>query len=66
MIDDPDIYRAAKLLIDQRGEEAAAYAGDRSESLLADGDIDGCIVWRRILAAIEELLRGPREGERLN
>jgi len=30
VIDDPDIYRAAKLVMDQRGEEAATFAGDRA------------------------------------
>ncbi len=66
MIEDPDPYRAAKLVIDQRGEEAATFAGDRADQLLEDGDIDGALVWRRILAAIEELQRGTREGEAVN
>jgi len=30
------------------------------------GDVDGSAVWRRILAAIEELQRGPREDEAVN
>ena len=66
MIEDPGIYRAAKLVIDQRGEEAATFAGDRADQLLEDGDIDGALVWRRILAAIEELQRARREGEAVN
>jgi hypothetical protein len=55
MVDDPDIYRAAKLVIDQHGDDAAIRAAERADKLLEDGDIDGALVWRRILAAIEEL-----------
>jgi hypothetical protein len=66
MIDDPDIFRAAKLVIDQRGEDAAMFAAGRADQLLEEGDLDGSAVWRRILAAIEELQRGPREGEAVN
>ncbi len=66
MTSDPDIYRAAKLVMDQRGEEAATFAGDRADQLLEDGDIDGALVWRRILEAIEELLRGPLADEAVN
>jgi hypothetical protein len=66
MIGDPEIFRAAKLVMDQWGEEAATFAGDRADQLLEDGDIDGALVWRRILAAIEELQRGTREGEAVN
>jgi hypothetical protein len=66
MIDDPDICRAAKLVIDQRSEEAATFAAGRADDLLEEGDIDGSAVWRRILAAIEELQRGPREDETVN
>jgi len=66
MKSDPDIFRAAKLVIDQRGEEAAMFAAGRADQLLVDGDIDGALVWRGILVAIEELQRGRREGETLN
>jgi hypothetical protein len=54
MVADPDIFRAAKLLIDRHGEEAATFAAGRADLLLVEGDIDGSGVWRRILAAIEE------------
>ena len=66
MIDDPDIFRAAKLLIDQHGEDAALRAAQRADELLEEGDLDGSAVWGRILAAVEELRRGRREGEPLN
>ena len=51
-----NIYRAAKPLIDQKGEEAAAFAGGHADLLLEGGDLDGSAVWRRIRTAIEELL----------
>jgi hypothetical protein len=34
---DPDIYRAAKLLIDQRGADAGLRAAERADELLEDG-----------------------------
>jgi hypothetical protein len=66
VIDDPDIFRAAKLLIDQHGDDAAMRAAQRADGLLEEGDVDGAAVWRQILEAIEELQRGRREGEPLN
>jgi hypothetical protein len=63
---DPDIFRAAKLVMDQRGEEAAMFAAGRADELLEEGDTDGAAIWRRILEAIEELQRGTREGEAVN
>jgi hypothetical protein len=61
-----DIYRAAKLVIDQHGEDAAIRAAQRADVLLDEGDLDGAIVWRRILEAIGELTRTRRDGESLN
>ena len=61
MIGDPDIFRAAKLLMDQHGEDAALRAAQRADDLLEEGDVDGNAVWRRILADVEELRRGRRE-----
>jgi hypothetical protein len=66
VIEDPDIYRAAKLIMDQQGEEAATFAAGRAELLLEEDDIDGALVWRRILAAIEELQPAGRRGGELN
>jgi len=47
VISDPDIFRAAKLVIDQRGEEAATFAAVRADLLLKEGDADGAAIWRR-------------------
>ncbi len=55
VIDDIDIYRAAKLLIDKHGEKAGIEASMRADALLERGDLDGHVVWLRILKAVEEL-----------
>ena len=36
-----DIWRAAKLLVDQRGTDAPIRAAQRADALLAAGDIEG-------------------------
>ena len=66
MTSDRDTYRAAKLVIDQRGEEAAGYAAARADLLLQDGDLVGSAVWRRIRAAIQELRRARQNEEALH
>ena len=43
MTADTDIYHAAKLLIDQRGENAAAFAAGRANALLDEDDLDGSL-----------------------
>jgi hypothetical protein len=64
LIEDPDIVRAAQLLIDGRGESAAPYANRRGKELLVRGYIDASELWRQITAAIEDLQRG-RWGDKL-
>lgn len=66
MVDDHDIFTAAKLLIDQHGKDAGPVAAQRADQMLDQGDLDGAMVWRRILAGIDELQRGRREGEAFN
>jgi hypothetical protein len=67
MIDDPDIWRAAKYLVKRHGPDAALVAAGRADDLLADGNADGCAIWKRILEAVAELTRTkPLEGERVN
>ena len=50
-----DIYRAAKLYIDQHGDQAALQAATQSDVQFAAGDLDGAATWRRIIKAIEVL-----------
>ena len=55
MIADIDIWRAANILLKRHGADAATVA------------VEGCAVWKRILAAVDELTRTkPAEGERVN
>ena len=66
MTSDRDIYRTAKLIIDRHGDEAGLYAAGRADQLLEAGDIAGATVWRRIVAAIEELGRARRPDGPVN
>jgi hypothetical protein len=59
MISDLDIYRAANLLIDRYGDNALTEASQMIDRMLAEGDIEGRIVWRRIKRAIEALQTAP-------
>ncbi len=54
-IDDIDIYRSAKLLIDKYGDKAAVIAIKRASQMLDADDVDGYAVWKRTLQAIEQL-----------
>ena len=59
-----DIWRAAQLMVNRYGDDAAIQAGMRAEELLARGDDDGAVTWRAIIRAVEELQRAtPWEGE---
>ncbi len=67
LIPDLDIYRSANLLVKRHGEDAPIEAAMRADAMLDKGDLDGFLVWKRVLKAVEELLREePREGERVN
>ena len=60
MTSDLEIYRSAKLLIDRHGDDAPIHAAMRGDELLEAGDMDGQAVWKRVLAAIDELLSKER------
>lgn len=60
-----DIYRSAKLLVDQCGADAQRHAAMRMDALLAAGDVDGVTTWRGMMRALEELRREiPRSPSR--
>ncbi len=59
---DLDIFRSAKLLIDQHGPDAAYGAARRVDALRDKGDPAGPATWLRIRAAVLELLT-PGDGE---
>jgi hypothetical protein len=66
VIGDLDIFRAAKLVIDNHGEDASLYAAARTAVLAGEGDLDGAAIWRQITAAVEELQRERRPDEAVN
>ncbi len=57
MVDDIDVYRSAKLLVDQHGDEAPIHAAMRADAMLEKGDVKGAAVGRAILRAANELLK---------
>ena len=59
---DIDIYRSAKLLVDQYGDGASLQAAKRADEMLDKGELDGQGTWLRIYAAMTEMLRGERGG----
>ena len=64
MTSDLDIYRSARLLVDQHGAEAPIHAAMQADAMLDKGDLDGAAVWRRIVCAINELLEEqPGDGQ---
>ncbi len=67
MTSDLDIYRTAKLLVDNHGAEAPIHAAMNADAMLAKGDMNGRAVWLRVVRAVEELLdKEPRGSERLH
>ncbi len=62
MTDEIDIYRAATVLMRERGEDAVIEAAMRADALLDKGDSDGRAVWLRVIAAIKELEATEPEG----
>ena len=65
MTSEIDVYRSAHALIQRHGEGAAIQAAMKADAMLDKGDLDGAAVWRRIVAAINELQREePAVGER--
>ena len=66
MVDEIDIYRSAKLLIDGLGaDRAKVHASQTADQMLAGGDMDGKLVWLAILRAIRELRRTERRGSEM-
>ncbi len=59
-----NFYRSANVLIREHGEDAALEAAKHADAMLEKGDLEGQAVWKRIVRAVEEILRTePVEGE---
>ncbi len=63
MIPDWEIWSAANTLIKHHGEGAVLHAAQRADVLLERGDMNGCAVWKRIVAAVEEIERTERRED---
>jgi len=61
MADDPDIVRAAKLLIGKYGDQAHVAAAKRASDLIKDGQRGAAAIWLRMAVRAEELLRDVQE-----
>lgn len=57
-----DIFRSARLLIDQHGEDATIHAAMRADEMLDEGDFDGRVVWLKVIEAINELQKTEPTG----
>jgi hypothetical protein len=55
--DEIGVRRVAKLVLDQLGENAAAYAVTRAMVLQKQGDEIGASEWRRVAPVIEDMQR---------
>ena len=65
MIDDLDIYRSAKILVDIHGDAADIHAAQMLDQMAERNDAAGVATWKRILAAVDELLAdAPPKGIR--
>ena len=66
-ISDLDIWRAVRLLLDRHKDLAGLVAAQRADELLEDGDVEGSMIWKRIVAAVDEWQRDvPHSDERVN
>jgi hypothetical protein len=66
-VDEIDIWRTAAEMRRQFGEDAAVISATRADAMLDQGDIDGFNVWKKVVAAINELDRkAPKGGEAIN
>lgn len=61
MISDRDIWTTANEVIKSH-DDPILFATTRYDELLDASDMEGCIVWRRVEAAIRELLDAKPTG----
>lgn len=63
-----DIHRAAHVITQQSGrKDEPLMAGRRCDALLELGDVEGLMVWKGVLRALEKLMRAKRgAAERVN
>jgi hypothetical protein len=54
-VEEIDIWRTAKILLDAHGDGAGAQAEWRADKALKDGNLDALRVWKRVLQAVQVL-----------
>jgi hypothetical protein len=54
-VEELDIWRAAKLMVDRYREDAAIETSMKVDQMSADNDFAGRQIWLRILSAVREL-----------
>ena len=59
MLSDPDIYRAAHLMLHQYGENAELEAAQCFDRMLGRGDHDELLNWFRIWRTIAAMRQAP-------
>lgn len=63
-MDEIDIWRAANQMRELFGADAAIHSAMRADKLMDQGDIEGFVMWNRVVAALNEWERVmPRDGE---
>jgi len=60
-MDGIDVWRAAKLLVDEYGADAPSQAVMKADAMRERGDLVGMRVWKRVMRAIAEL-QGTKNG----
>jgi hypothetical protein len=62
-----EVWHTAIALVTEHGDDAGLFASLRADSLLAQYDVAGHFLWKRIKKAVKELQRRKRtDGEWLN
>lgn len=55
-----EIWKSAKHVVEQHGDQATAFAEARAQSHLDKGDDDSWTLWMRIAAATLEIQKRPK------
>ena len=66
MVAEIDIWRSANILVKNHGADAPVVAAMRAAEMINRGDGEGLAVWKRIMAAIDELLNTAPTGSDVN
>jgi hypothetical protein len=56
-MEDIDIWRATEQMRKLYGDDAAIHSAMRADKLMDQGDIEGFDMWKRVVAALNELDR---------